>query len=162
MPRFRFQLEGVLRYRKSVERDRQRQVATIQSEMQVLQNELKDMDRVVQEASGELRNNHLVGSLDLNYLLAHRRFTAAMQRKAMGLAQKMATVQRRLDESRKALAEAAVQRKVIEKLREKQYQRWLVALDKREREELDEIGMQLSYRQMTSELRADEESGEDA
>ncbi|HEX2972503.1 MAG TPA: flagellar export protein FliJ [Tepidisphaeraceae bacterium] len=160
MPAFRFQLEGVLRYRKSIERERQRQVAVIQGELQAFQDELKQLDRDVQDASAELRQNRLTGRLDLNFLLAHRRFVAAMQRKAMGVAQKMALVQRRLDESRKALTEAAVQRKVIEKLRERQYQRWLAAMDKREREELDEIGMQLRYRQMASEVRADDESGE--
>jgi len=44
--------------------------------------------------------------------------------------------------------EAAKQRKVIEKLREKQFARWREELAKREQAEMDEIGMQLAYQNL--------------
>jgi flagellar FliJ protein len=148
MPRFRFQLEGVLRHRKNIEREHQRQVALVQARMHQLETELRQLDQSAQDAAAELRRDHLIGTIDLNYLAAHRRFIAATQRQAISLVQRMALVRRELDEKRQALTQAAIQRKVMEKLREKQLARWMEALNKREAEELDEIGMQLTYRHL--------------
>jgi flagellar export protein FliJ len=66
----------------------------------------------------------------------------------VALAQKMALVQREIDRARSALGEAAKQRKIIEKLRERQLQRWKMQRTRAENEELDDIGMQLAYRQL--------------
>ena len=41
------------------------------------------------------------------------------------------------------------QRKVMEKLRERQYQRWRAELSRRELAEMDEIGMQLAYQNLS-------------
>jgi flagellar export protein FliJ len=87
----------------------------------------------------------------MQFLAAHRRFLVGMQRQAVGIAQKMALVQRAVDDARAALAEAARQRKVIEKLREKQLQRWRADIERRELAQLDEIGMQLAYQNLTDE-----------
>jgi len=160
MSAFRFQLEGVLRHRKNIERDRQRQVAVIQGQLNQLQGELRRLDQSVQEATGELRGGRLIGKLDMSYLAAHRRFIAAMQRKAMTVVQRMALLQRDLEESRKALGEAAKQRKVMEKLRERYFQRWQEAMNKKETEAMDEIGMQLSYQELTAEAMG--EGGDEA
>src|SRR4051794_6888553 len=110
MAQFDFKLEGGLRHRTNQEHQRQRELALVQGEMQQLEGELRQLDQEVRQASGALRANHLTGKLDLTYLAAHRRFVAATQRKAMGVVQKMALVQRKLEEARAALAEAAKQR----------------------------------------------------
>jgi flagellar protein FliJ len=155
---FRFQLEGVLRHRKNIEHDRQRQVALLQGQMSQLQAELRRMDQEVQGATADLRTTGLIGRLDMSYLAAHRRYVASMQRKAMTVAQRMALLQRDLDESRKALAEAAKQRKVMEKLRERYWNRWAEAMNKKEMEAMDEIGMQLSYQDLAAEAEAMQEA----
>jgi flagellar FliJ protein len=146
MARFVFKLEGVLRQRKTAEQQKQRDLANIQARMAVLQAELRAMDLSVQTATEDVRRNRLTGPLDLSFLAAHRRYSFAMQRKAMELAQKMAVVQRDVDAARTRLAEAAKQRKVIEKLRERQMERWREEASKRELAELEEVGLQMSYR----------------
>jgi len=158
MPRFIFKLEGVLEHRKHIERQKQRDLALLQTQMQQLQTSLRQLDQSMQDAAGDLRRNRLVGQLDMAFLAAHRRFTTAIQRQAMGLVQKMALLQKQTDEARAALAEAAKQRKIIEKLREKQFERWLADLNKRETDQLDEVGMQLSFRQLKEQF-ADSELG---
>lgn len=149
MARFVFQLEGVLRHRKHLEQQRQRELALVQAQMATLQAELRSMDQSVQAATSDVRQNHLVGKLDLSFLAAHRRFTAAMQRKAMALMQRMALVQRQVDEAVKALMEAAKQRKVMEKLRERNQERWRADLNRRELIEQDDISMRLAYANVT-------------
>jgi flagellar FliJ protein len=157
MPRFEFHLEPVLRHRKDIERQKQRDVAIVQAQMVPLQAELKRLDEMVEQATADLRQTRLIGSVDMSFIAAHRRFTASIQRKAMSLVQKMALVQRRLEEVRGELAEAAKNRRIMEKLRERHYLRWREALDRVEAQDLDEMTMQLSYRQLAA--RADEVEG---
>ena len=145
MAHFKFQLEGVLRQRKQLERQKQRELAVVQAEMNVLQAQLKDLEGNVQGATQDVRTNRLTGVLDMSFLAAHRRFMVAVQRQGMALVQKMAVVQRQMDDARLALAEAAKARKIIEKLRENQLARWRAALAGREQAEQDEVSMQLRY-----------------
>ena len=159
MARFKFQLEGVLEHRKNIEQEKQRALAGVQVQMQKLKDELVELDRVARGAIGDLRENRLVGRLDMSFLAAHRRFTGSVQRKAVAIAQKMALVQREIDEARTALGEAAKQRKIIEKLREKHLERWKAQRTRAENDELDDIGMQLAFRQL-GESRAAEAGGQ--
>lgn len=144
MPKFVFQLEGVLRHRKTVEEQRQRELGLAQAEMAKMEAELRSMDDAARGVSDDVRTNRLTGMLDMAFLAAHRRYVAAMQRKAMALAQRMAVQQRAVDEARRQLAEAAKQRKIIEKLRERQFERWRSDHARREGAELDEVNMQLA------------------
>jgi flagellar FliJ protein len=148
MPRFKFQLEGVLEHRKNFEAEKQRALAAVLAQMQALKTELSDLDQLARSAVSDLRENRLTGNLDLSFLAAHRRFSGSVQRKALALAQKMALVQREIDKARSELAEAAKQRKIIEKLRERQLERWKNQQNRQEAEELDDIGMQLAFRQL--------------
>src|SRR4051812_6695663 len=107
MKGFDFQLEGVLEHRTHIEQERQRALAGVQSKMRSLQDELRELDRVARGATADLRENRLIGRLDMSYLAAHRRFTGSVQRQALAIAQKMALVQREIDTARQALTEAA-------------------------------------------------------
>ena len=117
----------------------------IQGQMSALDAELRALDASVRASEADLRTNRLVGRLDLVFLAAHRRFAVAMQRKATEIAQKMAAVQVQLDRAKRNVAEAAKKRKIIEKLRERQYARWREQLERRDVAEMDEIGMQLGH-----------------
>lgn len=145
MSQFVFKLEAVLEHRRFLERQKQRDVAAAQAQMAELQNQLRTVNERMQANTDDLRQNHLVGRLDMNYLAAHRRFESATRRQAMELVQKMAVVQRQLETAQKALAEAAKQRKILEKLREKQELRWRDEQSRREMAALDEVAMQMSY-----------------
>jgi len=145
MAKFVFKLEAVLRQRGHVEKEKQRALATIQAQMTQLQSELRTLNETVQASTDDLRDNRLTGKLDLHFLAAHRRFTLATQRKAMQLVQRMALVQRAVDEAQQALIEAVKQRKAVEKLREKHHERWKAEIDRKEAAQLDEVSMQMSH-----------------
>ncbi len=151
MAKFIFKFDGVLRQREHVETQRQRELAVVQLEMTKLQNELRELNESVQGSTDDLRDNHLTGRLDLNFLAAHRRFMLAMARKGAGLVQQVAGVQKRLEVAQAALAEAAKQRKIIEKLREKSLERWKADLARKEMMETNEIAMQIGYRNSLDE-----------
>jgi flagellar protein FliJ len=145
MAKFDFQLEGVLTHRKNREREFQRALAVVQGELTKLHNELLALDESVKAANQDMRQNRLVGRVDLTYMAAHRRFLIATQQRAAGIIQDMQAVQRKVEEARRALAGAAKDRKVIEKLRERQHARWVEDLRRKETAETDEISMRLGY-----------------
>ena len=155
MPKFVFQLEGVLRQRKSVEEQRQRELGVAQAEMARMEAELRSMDETTRGVSDDVRSNRLTGTLDMTFLAAHRRYVLAMQRKALALAQRMAAQQQVVDLARRQLAEAARQRKIIEKLRERQEGRWKVEQARRESADLDEVNMQLALEPLFRDPDAD-------
>jgi len=145
MPQFIFHLDGVLTQRKHIERERQREAAVLGQQVGALETELKMLNSQVVSATDDLRRNHLVGPIDLSFLAAHRRYIAAVQRKGVGMMQRLALLQKQVLEARMALQEAAKQRKVIEKLREKHHERWRADLSRKELAEQDDTNMRLSY-----------------
>ncbi len=160
MPKFTFNLEGVLRHRRHLERQCQRELAMAQSQVRLVQEEMSRIQQAVQEAVADLRGNRLLGPLDVPMLTAQRRFITSMQHKAMLVGQRMQLASRQVDERRSALVAAAKQRKAIEKLREKHYERFLADLGAREHRELDEIGVQLQNRYLAAIESADDPVGE--
>src|SRR5688572_6087860 len=144
MPKFVFQLDAVLRHRKSIEEQRQRELSIAQAEMSKMEAELRTIDETARGVSDDVRNNRLTGHLDMSFLAAHRRYVLAMQRKALALAQRMAAQQQVVDAARRQLAEAAKQRKIIEKLKERQQERWRAEQSRKELESLGEVNMQLA------------------
>ena len=118
--------------------------ATVLKHQSDCESELRRLNESVQETNDDLRRNHLTGVLDMSFLSAHRRFMNAMHRQSIGIQQKLAQARQRVIEAHTVLAEAAKQRKVMEKLREKHYERWRAELAAKEFRELDEIGVQLA------------------
>ena len=146
MAQFSFSLEGVLRHRRNIEHEMQRDLAMVQVKMTALETQLRQLDAEVHSSNEGVRRNHLTGLLDLSFLAAHRRYLAATQKRAMEIAQQMAAVQRQLEAARLVLAEAARDRKILEKLREKQEEVWRHDLNRKESAEQDEAAMQMSHR----------------
>jgi flagellar protein FliJ len=144
MGQFLFHLEALLRHRKNEERQRQRELAAIQADMNQLQAELRGLNEMTTATLADLRENRLVGKLDVQFLAAHRRYILSVQRKSILIAQKMTLVQRQLDDARVKLMEAARQRKMMEKLREKREREWVAQQNHREFLEADDIGTRLA------------------
>ena len=146
MAQFTFNLEGVLRHRKNVEHEKQRDFSIVQAKMTELENKLRALDADVQTSNDTMRQDHLTGSIDPLLLAAHRRYLGAAQRTAVEIAQQMAAIQRQLDAARQALADAARERKVLEKLKENKQTEWDAELKRKQAAEQDEIAMQISFR----------------
>ncbi len=144
MAQFLFHLDGLLKHRKNQERQRQRDLAVVAAEMALLEEQLGAMNVAVSATLGDLRTNRLVGKIDVQFLAAHRRYILSVQRKTASIAQKMTVVQKRIDEARLQLMEAARQRKMLEKLREKHHQVWVAKQNHREFLEADDIGTRLA------------------
>lgn len=156
MAKFIFKLHGVLRHREMLEQEKQRAFALAQAEKAGAQAALKNLDEAVQRALADLRANHLTGSLNLSFLAAHRRFMMAMQRQGLELMAKLQEAQKKVDAVQAELAEAAKQRKVMEKLRERQQSRWAQEIGRKEAAQMDEMATQMTFQSANSEARRDD------
>jgi flagellar FliJ protein len=149
MARFVFQLQSVLRHRERIEEGRQRELAFVVSELVRLERERQSLIFDMEENAAEVRNHHMTGKLDMAYLAAHRRYMLGMQRQLGAMAPKIAQQQKVVNEARAALAEASKQKKILEKLREKQHDCWSADQERREAGALDELNTQLSFRELS-------------
>jgi flagellar FliJ protein len=153
MPRFIFPFEALLKHRTRVEQERMRELAVAQGEMARLQQELRALNDALRAGAQDMKANHLTGPIDVAYLAAHRRYSVAMQRKGQTLVQDMARQQKKVEDAQRLLAEAAKERKVIEKLRERQLERWNAEVARREQADADEVGAQFGYRVQAEGMR---------
>jgi flagellar FliJ protein len=153
MAQFNFKLHAVLRQRELVEQDRQREFAVAQAEKVAQQAELKRLDDAVRAALLDLRQNQLVGVLNLSYLAAHRRFMADMQRRGVAQLLKVEEASKKAEAVRVLLAEASKNKKIIEKLKEKQQAAWAETLARKETAAMDEIAMQMTASNMIETIK---------
>jgi flagellar FliJ protein len=126
---FVFKLESVLEQRLNVERQRQCELAEVQREIVSLRDEIWSIECVTREACALQR-----GRADVRMLAAQARFSATMRQKVTLLRERLKSAEGAQAQAQERLVEAAKNRKVIEKLREKQLAKW--AEDERKREEL--------------------------
>jgi flagellar FliJ protein len=160
MAQFKFKLQAVHRQRELLEQERQRDFAVVQARLVLEQQELKRLDETVRLAVTDLRENQLVGRLNLSYLAAHRRFMLAMQRQGLAQLVKVDAAKKLVDAARVKLLEAAKQKKIIEKLRERQETEWKQAAARKETADLDEIATQMSTVSMREQWsRGDQSMG---
>jgi flagellar export protein FliJ len=139
MAHFVFKLEGVLEQRRTVERQRQRDVAEAQRDVMRLERELHDATIAAAEGSIELR-----GPIDARLLLAQARFESAMRAKVQALKEQVEAARLALSNAQAALTEAAKQRKVLEKLRENQGAAWAQRQRRREAQASDEVAQRMT------------------
>jgi len=144
VPTFQFKLTPVLKHRQLIEHEKQRVYALALARVNDLQDQLASLNQSIQTSNDDVRDNHLVGRLDLAFITAHRRFLMGVQRKAMELVAAIAKAQQEAETARVALAFAAREVKVLEKLRDTQHQRWRDEVTRRENILADEVATQMS------------------
>ena len=150
-PKFEFRLEALLTVRKNVEQEKLRKFAAVQQEIAAQKRMIEQVrDQIVAE-NRTLTGKELTGKLDMAYIAHEKRYVGNLQVKILMGLQKLAGMEQSLVTARAELLEAARQRKVIEKLREKQLARWRAELDRKETAQMDEIGTQLTIRRAAEE-----------
>lgn len=149
MPRFKFRLEALLTHRQQVEKEKQRRVAQLQQEVQAVVRGIQEAQARISAENRTLGVKELTGKLDMQYIAHEKRFVGALQMKISLAMQKLAGLEQTLAAARAELLTAARARKVIEKLKDKQFQRWRAEQERKEAAGMDEIATQLALRNVT-------------
>ena len=138
MKRFRFSLEGVLKVKRQVEEQRQRELAAAQSQRDQVLMRLGAFEHELRElASDHSRDRGARISLVAEgwYQARHRGLAQGIRE----LNALLAMQEQLLERARQAAVEAARERRVLEKLEEAQRDAWLQKLNLEEQGFMDEL-----------------------
>jgi len=144
--RFHFPLEALLTHRLHVEKEKQRKLAEVQNEIQAITRQLHETHATIAAENKTLTATQLTGTLDMQYIAYEKRYVGNLHVRIILGMQKLAALELKLAAARAELLAAARDRRVIEKLKERQHLRWKEAQDKKEAALMDEIGTQLALR----------------
>jgi flagellar FliJ protein len=147
MPRFKFRLEAVLRHRAQIEKEKQRQLAAVSQQIQILVRQIHETQARIGEENRTLGARELTGRLDMQYIAVERRFVGNLHLRIALAMEKIRELEKQEAAARAELLHAARQRKIIEKLREKQLATWRVEQERKDAALTDEIGVQLAVRE---------------
>ncbi|MFM9958281.1 MAG: flagellar FliJ family protein [Phycisphaerales bacterium] len=148
MAKFKFQLQGVLRYREHIERQKMLTVARLEVERRAGERVISDYQSMIRSGKDDLRkalapaSDAQGHSAPINPVSARLQAAASLhlQLKAQRAALGLAGVLKRLGDARADLAKAATARRGMEKLKEHRFDSWREDESKREGAMLDEIG----------------------
>jgi flagellar protein FliJ len=146
MARFEFKLEALLTHRAQIEKDKQRRLAQVQQQKQAVLRKIQDAEAQIRNENRTLGAKELTGKLDMQYIAHEKRFVGALTVRIVLAQQEVAALEVTLAAARKDLLAAARARKVIEKLKERQFARWRQEQERKEAAAMDEIGTQLAVR----------------
>jgi flagellar FliJ protein len=144
--RFDFKLESLLELRRQTEQQRQLAVAKVQQQIDGLRRQIQQTQIAIAKQNRTLVVEKLLGRLDLSYIANEKRFVGNLQILIAQTYKKLVAAEQEMIAARGKLMEAAIARKVIEKLREKQFGRWKLEQDRKEAAAADELGTQVALR----------------
>ncbi|MCC6660867.1 MAG: flagellar export protein FliJ [Phycisphaerales bacterium] len=139
MARFRFRLQPVLEHRRTLERERQRNVAAIELERLDAENTIRAIQAEVERENRELRAT--LSSGDFRMTRAHAARIAQLHADARRRVLHLSGVLARLDAARAELLGATRRRKAVELLRDRRLEEWRLAESRREAAAVDEISV---------------------
>jgi len=137
MKKFQFRLDSLVRLREAVRDERRAQLAEAMRIQASLDGEMQQLRLKLDEA----RQMHTAprGTVDIDRLLVAERYEMVLLLEKHKLEQQQATMNAEVEKRRQALVWADQDVRVLEKLRETQFQRWRAGSERDALEHLDEI-----------------------
>jgi flagellar protein FliJ len=141
MKKFQFRLDSLVRLREAVRDERRSQLAEALRIQTSLEAEMQQLRAKLNEA----RQMHTAprGAVDIDRLLVAERYEMVLLLEKHKLEQQQADVAVEVEKRRQALVWADQDVRVLEKLRETQFQRWRAGAEHDAMEHLDEIAGRL-------------------
>jgi len=137
--RFEFRLEPLLRLRVQAEKAKQRVVARRLAAISDAQRRMERIGEQEQAERARLREASGPGSMSVDEVMASRGWIGRLQRERWAIGAQIAAHEKQLAAERAALAEAAKQRKILEKLRERRLAEFHMRMNRADDRFLDEI-----------------------
>lgn len=140
MKKFRFRLEPLLKLRQHRERERQKEHAEALQKVQAQNQHLAAID---QDRSRTLERQRSLqtGKLSTSRLLAHSRYLLRLKGDTMTGREVLRSLEQQAERRRQNLVEAARQRQIYEKLRERRKEAYYKESERRETIDNDETAL---------------------
>jgi flagellar FliJ protein len=146
MARFEFRLEALVQHRQQVEKEKQRKLAAVSQQVQAVERHIQETQARIAEENRALGAKELTGKLDMHYIAIEKRYVGNLHLRIALAMDRLRELEKQQAAARADLLRAATERKVIEKLREKQFAAWRQELERKDAAQTDEIGIQLAAR----------------
>lgn len=137
---YRFNLQILLEHRKRIEEGIQLELSRMQREFERERQRLAALKEEKDYYENELAARE-EKRVDVDEGMLYRDYLKGMRMKIIKQKDIIAKIIPELDQKREALLTATKKRKVLEKIREKDWKQFLNRLEKREGMQLDEIGI---------------------
>jgi flagellar export protein FliJ len=123
MTRFKFPYVAVLDVRRAEERRQQQVVGELLQRQQGLQDELRRRQQFL-DANRHRSRDALTGLVDIDGLRQHAGLAVQAMRRADAIVLELADLHRRVLEARTVLVDRMRQRRAVERLRDRMFDRW--------------------------------------
>ena len=150
---FRFRLEVVRRIRKQAQDAHRREVADAIRSVSAAEDQIAELDGRLRTTVNHTRDTQQARRLDMVSLQRHHLYRGWLHRRRVEAREELGRRQAELDRRREKLAEATKQLKVIEKLREKQQNRYDLLIERQEQAAYDEAALQTYGRRDGGRIR---------
>lgn len=143
---FRFRLEAVQKLRVQT-RDRQRRVvAEAVQQVARMEEHMAQLNRELRNSMEDALSDRSVTQIDMLALRENQLYRGWIHRKILEAEIELTQGNQTVDQERKKLGESSKQLKVIEKLRDRQWQRYQLSLQRSEQLMYDESALQMFVR----------------
>ncbi|MCL2005508.1 MAG: flagellar export protein FliJ [Planctomycetaceae bacterium] len=137
---FTFRLEPLITLRDNALKERQADLAKAYEARQILETDIKKLDQQLSEGRESARTLMQEGQkINVDYLLGFRRQEMFLLANQDELKEKMAIIDEEIEVRRAAVAEANKELKIVEKLKEQRFEKYLEEQNKSEMKAMDEI-----------------------
>ena len=136
---FRFPLESLLNHRRLLEEERQKELAALEARRLEAVHHLEALARARRRWEAEWLRTGVPTSGGL--LAVGERYRKRLDREAAEVRRRLQEAQRSVEAKRRELIEAVQRRKIIEKLKEKEMQRYRASEARKERNFLGEMAV---------------------
>lgn len=151
MPSFKFKYQTLLDHRRTIEDQRQRELAKQMRHRMILQDQIRQMQQTLSESKRQL-GDALQGTVDVSAIGQFARYNGQTARRANAIVRELAQAERRIEDARQRLLAASRDRKAMELLHDRHREQWRMEQDRRETEQLDDLALQAFVRRAAVEV----------
>jgi flagellar protein FliJ len=137
--RFKFRFETLLKIRRQREQEHQRIVAGRMQKINRVRQRINSIDDQIRSEEQAIRNAWQPGIIDLHQAMRHRHWLGRLHKGSLEAQNQLRYQEAELARERAELAEVCKHRKIIEKLKEKQWDRHRREEESAEAKEIDEM-----------------------
>jgi len=137
--RFIFRFATMLKIRQQREDEQKRVVAERLRQIRQTRDHRAVLERQIQDEVNAIRDSQNHGAIDIQQVMRHRHWLSHLHKGVLEADARLRFLEARLAQERVVLAEAVKQRKILEKLKERQWRRHLHEESVREVKEDDEL-----------------------
>lgn len=141
MAKMKFRLEPLLRVRRLEEDEAKRNLADRLRQIRRVRHRIERLQSDLLGASAELRTLVLAGPIVPLEATRQRGYIGRLRYRLLQAEAELRTQQAKLAADRAALAEATKRRKILDKLKQRQLDRWMTCHRRTEQRQTDEVGV---------------------